>query len=305
MQTLTIEAGTNIYFHDGAGLYSHGNIIANGTFENPIVFQGDRLEDNYQDAPEQWQGIILFSGSHDNEFNYVNIKNAVTGLQVGTIEQEGNASLSITNSRIENMAYAGLFALKSDIYGFNNVIANCGFYAAAFLVGGNYEFYHSTIANYWGGYSSRARKTSSLVLSNVLVIDKPDGSKETLVGDLEKATFGNCIIYGNIVKEIELGRSEEAAYNYFFDHCIVQMPDTFNTSDKDHFKNVWKGTECDPVFIDPYDKYSYELDTLSPAKDIGNSAISIMFPLDVKQKSREADEGPDLGAYERIEKKEN
>ena len=223
--TLTIEPGTRIYFHKNAGLWVQGTIKAEGTFENPILFTSDRLEEAYQDIPDQWNGIILFSGSHDNVFNHTNIKNANIGLQVGTIEDEGFASVELSNTKIENMAYAGLFALKSKVSGYNNVIANCGFYAAALLVGGEYEFYHTTIANYWGGYSSRARKTSSLVISNALVIENSDGSKVTHTGDLVKAVFGNSIIYGNNNMEIELGDNKESEFNYFFDHCIIQLPE--------------------------------------------------------------------------------
>ncbi len=304
ISTLTIEPGTRIYFHKDAGLYVRGNVIAEGNFQNQILFTADRLEDTYKNIPDQWNGIILFSGSHDNVFNFTNIKNANIGLQVGTIEDEGYATLELSNSKIENMAYAGLFAMKSKISGYNNVIANCGFYAAALLVGGEYEFYHTTIANYWGGYTSRVRKTASLVLSNALVIESADGSKVTHTGDLEKAFFGNSIIYGNNQMEIELGKNEEKAFNYFFDHCIIQVPDTFNTSNKDHYKNVWKGEEFNPLFMDPYDDYIYELDTLSAAKDIGNPDYGKLFPTDILNKDRLSDDGPDLGAYERIEKKD-
>jgi hypothetical protein len=302
--TLTIEPGTRIYFHKDAGLYVRGTVIADGNFQNQILFTADRLEDTYKNIPDQWNGIILFSGSHDNVFNFTNIKNANIGLQVGTIEDEGYATLELSNSKIENMAYAGLFAMKSKISGYNNVIANCGFYAAALLVGGEYEFYHTTIANYWGGYTSRVRKTASLVLSNALVIESADGSKVTHTGNLEKAFFGNSIIYGNNHMEIELGKNEEKAFNYYFDHCIIQVPDTFNTSNKDHYKNIWKGEEYNPLFMDPYDDYNYELDTLSAAKDIGNPDYAKLFPTDILNKDRFSDDGPDLGAYERIEKKD-
>lgn len=303
LETLTIEAGTRIYFHKEAGLYARGNIVARGSLDQPIIFQGDRLENSYKNVPEQWQGIILFSGSHNNIFDFVRIRNAVTGLQVGTIEHQGSASLTLSNSKIENMSYAGLFSLKSTIYGYNNLIANCGFYATAFLVGGTYEMYHSTIANYWGGYSSKARSTSSVVLSNILVIEDSNGKKITYLGDLNKATFGNCIIYGNITNELELGRSNDAAYNFLFDKCIIQVADTFNTSNTSRFKDVLKGNKYNPKFIDPYKEYNFELDTLSPAKDIGSAAYSEMFPLDIKRQNRMGDKGPDLGAFERIEKK--
>jgi hypothetical protein len=301
---LTIEPGTRIHFHKGAGLYIRGTVKAEGTFQKPVIFMADRLEETYKDIPDQWNGIILFSGSHGNLFNYTTIKNANIGLQVGTIEDEGYAILELKNTRIENMAYAGLFSLKSKITGYNNVIANCGFYAVALLVGGEYEFYHTTIANYWGGYSARPRNTASLVLSNTLIVEKPDGSKIQYTGDMEKAFFGNSIIYGNNLLEIELGRDEDKSFNYLFDHCIIQVPDTFNTSGKDHYKNVWKGVKYDPKFIDPYDNFNYALDTLSPAKDIGNPEYAKYFPTDILNKDRLADEGPDLGAFERIEKKD-
>ncbi len=305
LSTLTIEPGTRIHFHKGAGMYVKGTVKAEGTFQEPIRFLSDRLEDNYKNIPDQWNGIILFSGSHDNVFNYTNIKNANIGLQVGTIEEEGFASLQLSNARIENMAYAGLFALKSKITGYNNVIANCGFYAAALLVGGEYEFYHTTIANFWGNYSSRSRSTSSLVLSNVLVVQQADGTSKTYVGDLQKAFFGNSIIYGSNAKEIELGNNMENTFNYEFDHCIIQVPDTFNISNNDHFKSVWKGAKYNPNFADPFDEYDYSLDTLSAAKDIGKEKYADEFPLDIMNKDRTGDDGPDLGAFERIEKKKD
>jgi hypothetical protein len=286
-------------------LYVKGNIIAKGNFQNPIKFLPDRLEEAYEDIPDQWNGITLYSGSHDNEFDFVTIKNANIGLQVGTIEDEGFASIQIDNSTIENMAYAGIFALKSKITGYNNLVANCGFYAVALLIGGEYEFNHTTIANYWGNYSSRARSTSSLVLSNVLVIDASDGSRTTYSGDLKKAYFGNSIIFGNNNFELELGDNKENEFNYKFDHCIIQVPDTFNTSDKNHFINVLKGIEYDPKFVDPYDELIYELDTLSPAKDIGSEDIAELFPLDLLNVNRLSDNGPDLGAFERKVKKDD
>nr|WP_321354760.1 right-handed parallel beta-helix repeat-containing protein [uncultured Draconibacterium sp.] len=300
--TLTIEPGTKIYFHKGAGMYVRGNVVADGTFESPIIFRADRLEPSYENIPDQWNGIVLYSGSHNNVFNFATIKNANIGLQVGTIENEGYASVALTNSKIENMAYAGVFAMKSKIYAYNALISNCGFYAAALLVGGEYEFYHSTIANYWGNYGQAVRTTPSLVVSNVLVVENSSGEQISYNGDLTKATFGNSIIYGNIGNELELGDNEENTFNYLFDHCIIQAPDTLDTSNTDHFVNAMVGMEFDPRFVDPYDDYNFELDTLSAAKDLGTTRYSEQFPFDLLNRSRTGEDGPDLGAYERIEK---
>ena len=301
--TLTIEPGTKVYFHKDAGMYVKGTVIANGTFEKPISFLPDRLEQAYENIPDQWNGIVLFSGSHDNVFNFVTIKNANIGLQVGNIENEGFATARITNSHIGNMAYAGLFALKSKIYAHNNVIANCRLYAVALLVGGEYEFYHTTIANYWGYFSLQTRSTASLVISNVLKVSDSNGGSNLYVNDLAKATFGNCIIYGSNISEIELANNSEKEFNYFFDHCIIKVPETFDTSDKDHYNKIWKGINYDPLFTDPYEKFYYTLDSLSPAKNIGSLDYAKIIPQDIINNSRFNDDSPDLGAYEWVGKK--
>jgi hypothetical protein len=302
LATLTINPGAKIYFHDGAGLYVKGNLIANGTYDQPITFLGDRLETSYADIPDQWNGIVLYSGSHDNVLNYTTIKNANIGLQVGTLEDDGYASLTLSNSCIENMAYAGLFAMKSKISGYNDVIANCGYYAAALLIGGEYEFYHTTIVNYWS-YSSGVRTTSSLVISNVLYVDDDEDTQMAYSGDLVKATFANSIIYGNYTSELSLGDNDDNTFNYLFDHCIIRaVADSFDVSNTDHFVDVMMGSDYNPQFVDVYDEYNYQLDTLSPAKDAGSAVYGELYPLDLLNESRISDEAPDLGAYERIEK---
>ena len=301
-EVLTIDPGAKIYFHSKAGLYVKGTVNALGEYGQPIIFQGDRLEDVYQDVPDQWNGVVLYSGSHNNILNYVEIKNANIGLQVGNIEDDGFATVELSNAKIYNHAYAGIFALKSKITAYNCLVANCGFYAAALLVGGEYEFYHSTIANYWGGYSSASRSTAALVLSNLLIIDQSSGSSVSYVGNLVHANFANSIITGNINtgNELEFGISEEAAFNYNFDHCLMQLADTFDISDPDKFSEIILGE--DAKFKDPYEKFNFELDTLSPAKDAGLRNIGDRFPFDILNQSRISDLGPDLGAYERIEK---
>jgi hypothetical protein len=299
---LTIAPGTHVYFHKGTGLYVKGKIIAEGTQQQPIIFQGDRLEDFYKNVPDQWNGVLLFSGSQGNVFNHIEIKNANIGLQVGTVESEGSASVIIANSRIYNHAYAGIFALKSKIRAYNTLITNCGLYGAALLVGGEYEFYHTTIANYRNVFSSDVRSTSSLMVSDHVIVDNREESI-TYTGDLNKAYFANCIVAGDIPggNEVELAKSGEAVFNFRFDHCLLQLSDTFNISATGHYYKVIKG--LNPRFKDPFREMNFELDSLSPAKDAGSPEFSLLFPFDLLNQSRTGDNAPDLGAYERIEKK--
>lgn len=300
--TLTINPGTKVYFHKDAGLYVKGKVIAKGTVENPISFQGDRLESVYSAVPDQWNGVLLYSGSLNNEFSNVEIKNANIGLQVGNIEDKGSAKVKLNNVKIQNMAYAGIFAMKSEIQATNCLVTNCGFYAVALLVSGSYEFNHSTIANYWGGYGFKARTTPAVFISNILNVskDKPD-----YVGDIQKADFGNCIITGNASdkNELFLKSKSEKAFNYKFDRCILQIADSFKTNKPDHYINIIRKVNRDSIFVDPYKKFNFELDTLSKAKDAANKVISKLFPSDLKGRDRFLDNGPDIGALERQERK--
>ena len=87
-QTLSIDPGCTIYFHKNAGLFIKGSLIVKGTSEDPVVFKGDRMETGYANLPDQWNGITLLSGSHNNIIDHSIIKNANIGLQVGNIEKK-------------------------------------------------------------------------------------------------------------------------------------------------------------------------------------------------------------------------
>jgi len=296
-QMLTIESGTTVYFHKNAGLKVKGTLKISGTFEEPVVFKGDRLEPAFNDIPDQWNGIILYSGSHNNKINYAIIKNANIGLQVGTIEHSGYASVELSNTRIENMSWSGIWAMKSKILAYNCVISNVRYYNTALLLGGDYQFYHTTFANYYSKLSSGMRTTETLIVSNYLVDNK---SGVRYVGDLKEATFGNCIITGNRVNELLISMDKQGGSNYLFDRSLIQISDTFKLAESNRFVDIIRNVN--PRFKNPY-KGNFELDTLSIVKDYGKTTYGKLYPLDLKFDSRISDEGPDLGAFERIEKK--
>jgi hypothetical protein len=296
-QTLTIESGSTIYFHKNAGLFIKGTLIVNGTTGEPVVFKGDRMESGYLNLPDQWNGITLLSGSHNNKIDHAIIRNANIGLQVGNIEKEGYASVELSNTRIENMSWSGIWAMKSKILAYNCVIANVGYYNTALLLGGDYQFYHTTFANNSIKLGAPVRSTETLTISNYLINSK-NGAK--YVGDLTQAIFGNCIISGLNKDELKISMDKQGKSSYLFDHCLIQMSDTFKIQYPDRFISILRNTP--PRFINPQ-KSLFELDTLSAAKDYGKITYSKMVPLDLKGADRNADLGPDLGAFERIEKK--
>ena len=289
--TLTVEPGVIMHFHNRSRMYVAGTLIANGTFDNPIKFAGDRLENIYKDIPGQWDGIWLLPGSKDHVLMFTEIRNAIIGIQIDTLANPDKPTLLLANSKIENMTSAGLFAQGSTVEAYNTLFANCGQFAAALTIGGSYEFNHCTFANFWG-YSTR--KTPSILLNNYYI----DIYGATQIRPLIKAYFGNCIIYGNKENEIILDRNPSGEFNFKFDHSLIKVSNDFNINDPNQFENILKNEN--PKFKDPY-KYNYELDTLSVAKDWGKVEIGLQFPLDIKLDSRTNDMGPDLGAFERVE----
>jgi len=282
--TLNIQEGTKVYMHSNSFLYVYrdGTLKINGTLDNPVTIQGDRLESYYQDIPGQWNWIWLSAMSVDNEINYAIIRNGVRGVQIDTVGNSPNPTLRINNTIIENMLSTGIFAQGSYITATNCVINSCGQYAVVMSIGGNYDFRHCTIGNYWN-YSSR--QTPSVVLNNYY----EDIYGSFHVRPLENAYFGNCIIYGSNEEEILLDNYfSSSIFNYTFDHCLLRT-----TINSDSLEFCIKNE--DPLFAD-YHENDYKLQSTSPAIGAG---IPMGVPLDIEGVDRGSI--PDLGAYQFVE----
>jgi len=296
--TLTIQEGTQIHFHNNSGLwvYTDASLKVNGTKENPVVFQGDRLEQWYKDLPGQWgrlmyngyllsMGIWLSAGSIDNEINYAIIRNGDTGIKVDTTGNSTNPTLKIRNTIIENMSTSGIYAQGSFVEGENLVICNAGIHALILSIGGTYDFKHCTFGNYWA-YSTR--QTSSIVLNNYY----KDINNNIQIRHLNKADFGNCIIYGNIEEEILLDKNNSGVFNYKFTNCILKT--AMDISNTTFYSSCLKN--IDPLFENTT-LNNLKLKVGSPALDIGDMSIALQVPYDIIGNARTIT--PDLGAYEK------
>ena len=298
LETLTIDAGCRIHFHKGSSLFVKGTVTANGTYEQPVQFLGDRLEEGYRDVPGQWGawtdlsnggtyvygGIHLLQGSRDNFFNYAIIKNANKGIQIDSMGYSENPMLTIHNSRIENMSLNCIDARTTKIVASNCIFANSGSYSLALLFGGDYQFNHCTVANY---YSLSTRREPALFMNNYFEYNNTTYSFDF------NAVFGNCIVYGNNFNEVSTDTGGSGTFSYLFKNCLLNIKDTTG----DGFVNT--PFNKDPLFAD-IAVSNYSLSSLSPAKNAGNIEIARLFPFDLNKVSRLADEGPDLGALEWI-----
>ena len=295
LHTLTIPAGVNVHFHKNSYLFVKGTLIVNGSFDEPVTFGGDRLENLYDNWPGQWGGIWLLNGSLHNTINYAEIKNAKVGVRIDTLIDPTIPTLFISNSKIMHHSIAGIYALGTYVTATNCVIANCGMYCVALILGGNYGFYHCTINNNWAW---NTRSSPSLVFNNYLTIDN-----QPVYWGPFSGYFANSIIYGSADNEFFASSVDvEGGMAFTFDRCLMKLDFESNDTSLAMFNNCFVNEN--PNFISTED-FDYHLDTISPAKDRANTEIINLnlelLQFDIDQNNRLSDENPDIGAYERIE----
>ncbi len=292
MGKLNIDPGCRIHFYSNSGLwvYKYGSVKVNGTINEPVTFQGSRLEAEYKELPGQWDRIWINEGSSDNVFNYAIIKNGFIGIQAETMSTAEDNRLILKNTIIKNMTGIGLLSRYYKIIGGNSVIANCGGYAMALTTGGSYDFRHCTIGNY---YDYSTRETPSLLVTNYY--ENPV-SQVIYTGDLDSAYFGNCIIYGSNTEELIRDSVTDAAYNYKFENCLLKCT---NQAASSKFVNCIFNQDA---LFNNTGNNDYTLKPGSGAIDAGNINIinsSILdLLLDIKGNNRTLNPPPDLGAYD-------
>ena len=294
--TLTIEPGTHVYFHGGAGLWawSEGQLIVNGTKENPVVFQGDRLEPFYADQPGQWDRIWLMEAreGHGHIIDHAIIKNGFIGLQIQRMLKNNKAAAYVTNTIIKNHTGIGIYANCYSIGMSNMVVDNCGGYCVALTGGGDYQITHGTIANYWN-YTTR--NTEALFFNN-LYTDPTTGNSGYVSFNCE---IENSIVYGSQKNEFGTSFYPVPDTTYKFSNCLIC------TTRRHDNENYYKSCVFNkaPKFKKPAE-HDFHLDTLSPAIKIGDPSFAtgeLQFDLDGVERG----ENPDAGAYQFVPQESN
>lgn len=281
---LRISKGTKIYFHKNSGLWSYigGTLYVNGTKDEPVVFQGDRLDNYYKDVAGQWDRIWLNESPNQHQINYAIIKNGFIGIQSEPLGSNSwNCNLKLENSIIQNMSGAGLLSRTAIITSANLIVSSCQQYAIALTMGGLYSFTHATIGNYW---SNTVRKSSSVYVNNYY----KDGNNIIYPFDLLGADFTNCIIYGNLENEFLVDSVSNADFNFNVFNCFVKTNINTNTS---QWVSIYKN--IDPQFVD-YQVYDFHPKVTSPVFTTGKPT-SVLFDIEGENRSSTT---PTPGAYE-------
>ncbi len=284
--TLTIKEGTQVHFANNASLFvfANGSLIVEGQEENPVTFQGIRLDDFYDNVPGQWGGIWLSQGSKNNVIDHAVIENAEVGIRVDSLPPNypPNPGLYIKNTIIRNCLSTGILGLTGVILAENLLIYNCGEHNVNLEFGGIYEFFHATLANYGSRYIDHQQ--SIVKLSNYL-----DGQSGQIPAPLS-ARFTNSIIHGSKDEEILIDRAnnQSATFDYTFSHSLLKTEQ--NVADTNYINVI---QNKDPAFEDVSDD-DFHLKSNSPAIDAGDADQATS--LDLEGKARDGQ--PDMGAYE-------
>ena len=287
--TLRIEAGTKVHCHQGSGIFSwsDGQLVIDGTAENPVVIQGDRLEAYYKDTPGQWDQIMLMDGraGADHRISHAIIRNGFIGINCQSALKVTECALRIDNTIIENQSGFGMYSILYPVEAKNVVVANCGT-ANVWAFGGDYRFVHSTIANYWNANEHK----NNIALS---VCNRATNAQTQEVFYYPfNMELDNCIIFGAQKDELATNFGPEADSTFLFDHCLLKS---------EKFANATAGfSHClfnlNPYFADTQ-RNDFHLDSIaSSVIGMGNPLFGNEIPFDLDGVSRVG--RPDIGAYQ-------
>lgn len=282
---LDIEAGAELFFHDGAMMIVRGTLNAAGEAGHEVEFKGDRTGFVAADIPfdimsRQWTGVFFTSTSRANSLSHTLICNTWQGVTVDGADAPGQVSLRLHNSRLRNSGHMVLEAYHADI-----TATGCEFAEAAdglvMLQGGKHYFNHCTLAN---NYLFTAIGGPALQLAHLNADDDDESGLP-----YTSATFTNSIFYG-LGKE--LSHSDLADTDIHIQRCLLKSE---GTDDENFVDCLWG---VDPLYRTVREDYyfDYRLQPESPA--IGAADPALVAPeAAVDRYGLPRGSAPDLGAY--------
>jgi len=281
--TLTIEPGTRVHFGPGAALFVGGSLQVLGTSERPVQLTSVRTDAAYAEVPGQWDAVYFLPTSQENIIQWAELSNANIGCYVGKPDPDGIPELTISHSKIQNMAVFGVQSVSADVVMVNSLVSRCAVGTLRASAGGNYWLYHNTFA---GVSADFFREEPALVMLNNLDL----GNGNVLAEPLNVEMLNN-IVWGRLREEVFIGGGAEAPIQLaisgnLFKTGLEDLP-------ADNLLNQ------DPLFRDP-SSGDFRLDSLgeSPAIDFATPIAGITT--DLQDSLR--DEQPDAGAYEFVQK---
>ncbi len=294
--TLTILPGCRIYMHADSRLVVEGTLLAEGTKEDSIVFQGDRLDRAYfgnRGLPGEWGGLYFGSRSAGSRLTHVILQNggntalgappALIQLAPDSVRNLAAPQLSLDRVTIRRSLGFGILSFGGTLRAENCLVYSCGAQALAAFEGGDVRATHCTFA---------LRPTVDVAHSDapaVALLNYFDISNTEYRSRPLSATLTNCIVWGTLDDEIVCAKKGGDAFTVRLDHCVLKTKTASAIpGEVVQIANVFN----DPLFAD-WEKEDHRLKPGSPARDAGKSAD---VSLDLDDLPRAAT--PDIGCYE-------
>lgn len=288
--TLTLQPGTHLYFTarkdetftPASYLIVAGTLKISGTPTQPVILEGNRLDEDYAERGGQWLGVYFTKTSTGSEIRNAVIKNAIFGIRTDSLALNNTPKVHVTQTWIRNMEYFGIwmvgFASPGDevpvVQAENVLVSNCAKQALRVDGGGIADFKHCTMASYNFDFN---RKDPLIFLNNY----------GTQFAYPLKVRFYNSVIHGTEKSEVKLDDAGIAgAFTVLFDHCLLRQEDNLPGSN-----NIYS---TEPGFVDARNR-DYKLTASSPLIDKGSN-LSIFT--DLANEIRPRLNGYDIGCYE-------
>ncbi len=283
--TLTIDPGTELFFHDGAMMVVRGSLKAVGQAEKEITFSGDRTGNvaadiSFDIMSRQWVGMFFTSTSRDNELSYAHVCNTWQGVTVDGTEATAPVELTMVNSRLRNSGDLSLDVRHADIRAYGCEIAEAA-NGAVSLVGGKHVFNQCTLANY---YLFTAIGGPILSFSHIDA-ESDDGSGKPYTS----ADITNTIIYG---LGTDLSHGDLSGTDIHIRRCILKS----TGADDDNFIDcLW---DTDPLFRTVREDYYFDYRVKEESPAIGVADPALLLPQAATDRyGLPRGSAPDIGAY--------
>ncbi|MBP3726913.1 MAG: right-handed parallel beta-helix repeat-containing protein [Bacteroidaceae bacterium] len=288
--TLTLTAGTQLYFNSNAGMHVYGRLVSQGTPDHNVVLRGDRLDRMFDYLPYdgvsgQWRGITIYEGSYDNLLQYTDIHSTMDGISVTSNNPE-RRTLTMEQSTVHNCQGHGLKSVNADVRVVNcqltNTLGDC-----LHVEGGRVVVNNSTLAQFYPfdsarGYALYFDNTTPLIIA-----------------------LHNSIVTGYADDVLQGTQTEENnAFDYGFAHCMLRTPkpeeDKMERFIEVIFEDVDdqdKGGQANFMRID-IDSLRYDFQLSDSTLAINAANVSTAVSID--RMGRQRDEKPDMGCFEKL-----
>lgn len=289
LATLTLEAGTVVYFHDEAGMEVRGRLVCKGDSSGNVVLRGDRLDNMfdylpYDFLPGRWKGIHFHSSSYDNVMDFTDIHSGYDGI-VCDSSDVARTKLTLTSSTIHNCKGFGIRTCNSKVVISNcqvsNTLSDC---LAVF--GGDVSLLHCTLAQF---YPFDAQRGAALRFCN------NDGISSW---NLHNLSVRNSIVTGYSDDEVRWTLPDSTmAFRYSFSHSLLRTPQEDDSLSFSHI--VWEDVN-DTVASGAKNfqridtdmlRYDFHLDSVSLARGKANLEWTLPYNRDGVRREDEVNMG--------------